>query len=148
MVVLAAIGRKPQAASVVETAYDLAAAYDDELIALHVIPEEDFDQHKEHIMGLPFYDSFRFSHDEEGAERFATQVVETSLSERDTDIVTTRGRVGDVVEEIISEADALEPRYLVIGGRRQSPVGKAAFGDITQQVLLKSEQPVVTLMDT
>ena len=56
------------------------------------------------------------------------------------------GRVGDPTEEVLAVAAELDARYVVVGGRRRSPVGKALFGSTTQEVLLESDRPVVTVM--
>ena len=56
------------------------------------------------------------------------------------------GQVGEPTEEIIAEAERRGPRYLVIGGRRRTPVGKAVFGSTTQSILLNAELPVMTVM--
>ena len=85
MSILVAVGTKPHTVNVIETAYDLATAYDDTLVGLHVVPEEGFDEHREHIMGLPVYDSFTFSHDEEGAKRFAGEALAKAVPDADDD---------------------------------------------------------------
>jgi nucleotide-binding universal stress UspA family protein len=50
------------------------------------------------------------------------------------------------VEEILGEADRRSVEYLVIGGRKRTPVGKAVFGSKTQSILLTAACPVVTVM--
>ena len=57
-----------------------------------------------------------------------------------------KGRVGEPVEEILAEADRRGAQYLVIGGRKRSPTGKALFGSKTQSILLTADLPVVTVM--
>lgn len=60
--------------------------------------------------------------------------------------IETRGRVGDVADETLAEADNIDPRYLVISGERRSPAGKAIFGSAAQKILLRANCPVVTKM--
>lgn len=57
--------------------------------------------------------------------------------------VTPVGRVGYPAREIVAYADEQDARYVVIGGRKRSPVGKVLFGSVTQAVLLDADQPVV-----
>ncbi|OVE83235.1 universal stress protein [Natronolimnobius baerhuensis] len=56
------------------------------------------------------------------------------------------GKVGDPAEEILKHAGGVDARYIVIGGRSRSPVGKALFGSVTQSVLLDSDCPVLTIL--
>lgn len=43
---------------------------------------------------------------------------------------------------ILELADEFDVDLIVIGARRRSPVGKAVFGSITQQIILESGVPV------
>jgi len=89
----------------------------------------------------------RSAKEEDSAARFAYRVVTDTLEEFDESRVETQGRVGDPAEEILMEADRLDPEFLAVGGgRRRSPVGKALFGSVTQEVLLNASCPVVTTM--
>lgn len=56
------------------------------------------------------------------------------------------GLVGDPAEKLIEYADREEASYVVVGGRKRSPVGKALFGSVTQSVLLDAHCPVLTVM--
>lgn len=49
MTILAAIDETERAKEIVPLAYDLATAYGDELIVLHVVPTEDYEEHKEDL---------------------------------------------------------------------------------------------------
>ena len=147
MTVLTAIGEEERSKQTVTIAHDLATAYDDDLVALHVVPEEDYDAHKASIEGIPDFTDFSLTQEEESAERFARRFVDETVEGVDPDIVEPRGRVGDVAEEVLAEAANVEPRYLVIGGRRRSPAGKAIFGNTAQKILLNAYCPVVTKMN-
>lgn len=144
MTVLVAIDEEHPADPVVSLAYDIATTYGVPLVALHVIPQEDFESHIDSIQSIPEFEDFSIEHEEDNAARFASRVVETVLGEFDQDVVRTRGRIGDPAEEILAEAGSIDPRFLVIGARRRSPVGKAIFGSTTQKILLNAECPVVT----
>lgn len=146
MAILAAIDENERSSIVARLAADLAVTYDDTLIALHVVPDEDFTSHKKSIESLPEFREYSFTQEEDSASRFAREFVLESVEEIDPDMVEGRGRVGDVVDEILSVAATIEPRFLVISGRRRSPAGKAVFGNTAQQVLLNVDCPVVTKM--
>jgi len=144
MVILAAIDDIERSKQVVTIAYDLAEKYDDTLAALHVVPTEDYDAHRRSIEKIPEFSDFSLTQEAESAENFAQRFVAESLGEYDDERIEPRGRVGDVATEILAEADRLDPRYLVISGRRRSPTGKAIFGNTAQAILLGAECPVVT----
>jgi nucleotide-binding universal stress UspA family protein len=57
------------------------------------------------------------------------------------------GLVGDPASELLRYAREVDARYVVVGGRKRSPVGKAVFGSVTQEVILNADRPVVTVMD-
>lgn len=152
MIILAAIGEEQRSASVVEVGYDMATAYDDELVVVHVIPEEDADSHLEAIREVAQsvdsdQDKVSFSQEIDRAARFADRVVRATLGDFDSNRVRTVGRIGEPSDEITAVADDLDARFVVIGGRKRSPVGKAIFGSVTQRVLLDSTRPVTTVME-
>lgn len=79
------------------------------------------------------------------AQELAEEVV-ADVSTGEADDAEPVGRVGDPAEEILDRAKEVDARYIVIGGRSRSPVGKALFGSVTQSVLLDADRPVVTVM--
>jgi len=152
MVILAAIGEEQRSTSIVEVGYDMATAYDDELVVVHVIPDEDADSHLEAIREVAeSVDSDQgnvsISQEIDRAARFADRVVRASLDEFDSDRISTTGRIGKPTDEITAVADDLDARFVVIGGRKRSPVGKAIFGSVTQKVLLDSTRPVTAVIE-
>lgn len=144
MAILAAIDEKERSRIVARIAFDLAEAFDDTLVALHVMPEEDFQAHKESMQSIPEFRDYSFTQAADSAAEFARKFVLESVDNIDSQQIEARGRVGDAAKEILSEADSLGPRFLVISGRRRSPAGKAIFGNTAQQILLNAECPVVT----
>lgn len=149
---------------------DLASAYGTDLVVLHVMPRDVFEEFQESASGrdrtislsgeLSYgggsYGSGGNSGSSEGrkysiengertAANVAREATEGTLDESDD--VIFQGRVGEPVTELLAEADRRDARYLVVGGRKRSPTGKALFGSKTQSILLNSERPVVTVMD-
>lgn len=146
MVILAAIDENERSKRVVRIAHDLATTYGDTLVALHVVPTQDYDAHRESIRNIPEFRDFSMSQEADSARRFARRFVREAMGGIDEDSFESQGRVGDVASEILAEADRVEPRYLVISGRRRSPAGKALFGNTAQKVLLQADCPVVTML--
>lgn len=166
MTILAAIDGERSDDPVVRVGDDLARAHDDELVVLHVMPQEQFEERRAASTGgaigsrlapgLQYgsYDGGSRTDAADGtytidqdAEPDAASVARTVISESldDDSTVSVQGRVGDPTEEILREADRRDARYLVIGGRQRSPVGKALFGSTAQSVLLGTDRPVVTV---
>lgn len=139
MTILAAVDGDQKPDNVVATGADLARAYDDELIVLTVIRPDDFEEAR---------DSRPVEYNVDDAEvdvlNRTKQVVDASTDE--TDRIRLKARFGKVVEEILTETEESDAKYLVTGGRKRTPVGKAIFGSVTQSILLNAEVPVVTVM--
>lgn len=138
MTILAAVKRDESGEAVVEVGADLASAYDDDLVVLHVMSQEEFERR--------WREESDFYADDATDEAVLTAIELTEVSVQESENVTTKGRAGDPTEEILAEADLLDARYVVIGGRKRSSVGKAVFGSTTQSVLFEADRPVVTCL--
>lgn len=144
MTIIAATDGTPGPDRVVSTALELATAYGDRLVVLYVFNEDEFEEHRGEIEALDDADSYSMIQGEQQAARTARRVVDATLDSADgVDVV---GRVGRPAEEILAVAVEHDARYLVVGGRKRTPVGKAVFGSVTQSVLLEADRPVVTVM--
>jgi len=146
MTILAAVAETKRSEEVVRIAYDLATKYDDELVVLHVVPREDYEEHRATLKKLPGFGNFDIEQEQGSAKSFAMEFALKTLGEVDDQRIKPRGRVGDVANMILAEVDEVDPRYLVISGQRRSPTGKAIFGDHAQRILLNAECPIVTKM--
>ncbi len=165
MSILTAVDGERVPSRTVEVAYDLAQRFDEELVVLHVMPRDVYQDILDQETDVPATSAFaaeisygdrgaaaspRGDHSynrqqgENDAASVAREVVEATLD--DWTNVTFRGRIGDPTAQIIEEASDRDARYLVIGGRKRSPVGKVVFGSITQSVLLGVDLPVMTIM--
>lgn len=56
-------------------------------------------------------------------------------------------RSGDPAEEILKVVQKEEADWVVVGGRKRSPVGKAIFGSVSQAVILKADCSVLVAND-
>lgn len=168
MAILTAIDAEHRPAETIAVGHDLASRYDEELVVLHVMPQELFEKRRRALgqggdqsggsvtpvsYGDPGQQSAEMSSTtntysvevaEEDAADVAREVLEETLEEWGE--VTCKGRVGNPTEEVLAEARRSDARYLVIGGRKRTPVGKAVFGSTTQSILLEADRPVVTVM--
>lgn len=144
MTILAATDAKNAPDRVVEVAADLADAYDDELIVLHVLERDESEE-------LPLDSgAYTYEVDDDGEYNRADHAMEIATKVRNRTLgngssAVPRGRSGKPEEQIVNEANIEDARYLVIGGRQRTPVGKIIFGSTTQSVLLDADQPVVTV---
>ncbi|QCS41528.1 universal stress protein [Natrinema versiforme] len=51
--------------------------------------------------------------------------------------------VGDAADGITQVASDVDADAILLGGRKRSPVGKALFGSVSQQVIIDADRPVI-----
>lgn len=139
MSILAAVDGRPISRRVVTTGLDLAQAYETGLHVFHVITEETAHQRMEER------DDYFLDTAKKDARKVARDVVNDVTDNRED--VDVGGHVGSPVDVILDQISERDPAYLVVGGRKRSPVGKALIGSVLQKVLLSADCPVVTVME-
>lgn len=136
MTIVVAI-EKPDNRSLIEEAVRLARAFDE---PLHVVHITKLDTIRDDI-GSDF--------DDESVPRLEAQaedIAAEAVGDKDIPFEPV-GLVGEnVAQEILKYVADRSARYLIVGGRKRSPVGKALFGSTTQSILLNADCPVVTMM--
>ena len=130
MAIVAAVDDTNEDEPVVSEAAALADAFTDELHVLHVRDREAIEDTSEN---------------DDRSESTVAEDIAADAASAVTDEFTAVGRVGRPVTEIEQYVESTDARYLVLGGRKRSPIGKALFGSVTQSLLLNIEQPVVTV---
>ncbi len=140
MVVIAAVDSGPGSVRIVTKARELADAFDE---ALHVVHVNNQYESTERIRRSSQANPGEVV-DTEDPKREAKAEAERIGSEG-TESFTAIGLVGYPGQEILTYADDAEASYITIGGRRRSPVGKALFGSVAQEIILGAEQPVVSI---
>ena len=125
-----------------------AAGVDAELLVLHVMPEEEYEERMSSRMETGSGGG-AFSIDE--AEREATFIAKEAARDAlgDVDVeYELKGVVGRIGQDVIEIAEEEGCDHLFVSGRRRSPSGKAFFGDVTQRLLLNFDGMVtVSLTD-
>lgn len=135
MPIIAALDESAHASSVLEEARRLATAFDAELYALHVLTRSKMVSVLEkEVKDQDFTENYEVQ-----------QIAESVVANAGGDDVQVVVRIGDPASEIVSYADSVDALYVVIGGHRRSPTGKALFGSVAQQVLQQSSVPVVKI---
>ncbi|WP_416841493.1 universal stress protein [Haloferax sp. DFSO52] len=127
MSVLVAVNGENEQEPVLETGKRLAEAFSVPLYVLHV------------------QDAKGSSDD---AKAVAQRVIDSTFDEADAAEATALGGLRDITTSILDNAESVDAQYIVIGGRKRSPTGKAIFGSVTQAVLLDADRPVVVEMAT
>lgn len=143
MTIVVAVDSSDRSSSVLARASALAADLDEPLHAVHVLRRAELvDVLEKDVEGQAFTENYE-------VRRIGEELVERAVTvptvAHDSDTVETVVRVGDPAEELTTYAEEVNARYLVVGGRRRSPTGKALFGSVTQQVLLAASMPVLNV---
>lgn len=138
MVIVVAISDSEQSRDIAARANELAQAFDDELHLVHVIEETEYTRIVEKQSNTRETETGSV---EDNAAIQAAKGFDEVIS-ADYEVI---GRVGNPGTKIIEYAEEVDARYLVVGGRARSPVGKAFFGSVTQSILLNTERPVVAV---
>lgn len=139
MVIVAAVDRSDRSGAVVREAAALGEAFDDSVEVVHVLPRDEFvslerTNVSETGEAVPIEDVVGT------AETIAAEAIDEAGT-----TATSVGLMGDPADEIVEYARDRDARYVVVAGRKRSPVGKALFGSVVQSVLLNAECPVVSI---
>jgi nucleotide-binding universal stress UspA family protein len=59
--------------------------------------------------------------------------------------VHQEAHAGDLSDEVVRVAGAVDAAVIVIGLRKRSPVGKLLMGSTAQRILLDSDRPVLAV---
>lgn len=141
MTIVTAVDTGPHAVVVAREAASLAAAFDEDLALVHVLSRDDFVSLERTSMresGSPIPPA--------EIRAIATEIANEAGEALDSSYDAV-GLVGDAAERIIEHANTHDARYVVVGGHRRSPVGKAIFSSVTQDVILNAHCPVLTVME-
>ncbi|MFA9427777.1 universal stress protein [Natronorubrum sp. A-ect3] len=137
MAIVAAIDQSEEVQHIINEGLELAAAFDDSLHIVHAVDSTEFaEAQREHVSE---------SADEEGVlsrQQFAEDRLQ-GLAEDADGSVEIAGLEGEPAESIVEYADEHDARYVVLGARQRSPVGKALFGSVVQSVILSLDRPAV-----
>ncbi|NGM71300.1 universal stress protein [Natronolimnobius sp. AArcel1] len=140
MPVIAAVDRGESTDDVVTEAEALAKAMDEELHIVHVLSQKEFrgiEQTSVEETGTTVpLDEVRAY-----AKKIADGAADNVAQEYEP-----VGLVGDTAEALLGYIDDHDARYIVLGGRQRSPVGKVLFGSTAQSLLLNATCPVVTII--
>ena len=143
MTIVAAVDSSDHAPGILSAASVLARDLEEPLHAVHVLQRTTFvDALEKNVEGQPLADNYEI-------RRIGEEIVERGTADPDVphsaDTVEIELRIGDPATETTSYARSVGARYLVIGGRRRSPTGKALFGSVTQKIMFDASMPVLTV---
>lgn len=140
MTIVVAVSRDKNTDRVVQEASELATDLKEPLHVIHVLSESEYIN-----LERTSVERTGKAIERDKIETIAENVANKAVEAIDQPIETV-GLVGNPAEEIIRYGQTVDARYLVVGGRKRSPIGKALFGSVTQGVLLDADRPVLTIL--
>jgi nucleotide-binding universal stress UspA family protein len=126
-------GRSP---AVVHEAAALAAATGARLTVLAVTPEEAYQHHREVMDESGASEPYTIDQAQEAAEYTAMEVAADAVDGLDVDYEVA-GIVGDPADSVLRAAESLGCDHVFFPNVRHTPAGKALFGDVGQELLLR-----------
>jgi nucleotide-binding universal stress UspA family protein len=133
MAVLAAITESEYDEKVISEAIELAEAFGDEL----------------HVVNVRTYDSLDKADSTTTPDQSVKEAITAAAADAvgETNVPTVPvGLIGTPEDELLQYASSIDPRYIVIGDVKRSPLGKAIFGSRLQTVILGADCPVLTVV--
>lgn len=107
------------------------------VVVLNVVEEFEIADNGAPISSKDLYDESMIPNSVSAAvERLDSNGIETSV----------RREHGNPNEEIAEVAEEIDANVIVMGGRKQTPIGKVIFGSVAQSVLLSVDVPVTLIM--
>ena len=136
MPVVAAVDRSERAEPVLKRASVLA---DDADLDLHVV----------HV-GKSMVPHYKSGYETKGTEIISKQKATGIARDIGQDVLGGTefqpvGLQGNPAREILEYAAEHDAEYIVVSARKQSPLGQAVFGSVTQSLLLNADRPVVSV---
>lgn len=142
---LAVVEASESAKELVREAGELAAGVGAELVLLHVTTNEEYEDTRTSLEGIPNLEtSYTAGQALEGARQFAQDIGREVLDGIDVEYEAV-GRIGDERDQILDAATELDCDHVFLAGRKRSPTGKALFGDRTQSVILDFDGAVTVV---
>jgi nucleotide-binding universal stress UspA family protein len=132
--VLAAIKRSSSSAEALALAIDLASTQRAELILVHVISTLDGGSFDE--------DDIAVLHEPTDGERAVLNDAASTARDHSVDTTTHLLR-GSTAEQIVLAADLHDVDLIVVGSRGHRAIASALLGDVSLNVLRKSNRPVL-----
>lgn len=139
MTIVAGVDRSDRAKVTVRKAKELADAFGEELHVVHVLGQAEFIE-----LERTNVEDTGQAVEMDRIKEIAAEIASEADESHDYRAV---GLVGKAADELLRYSRERDARFIVISGRKRSPVGKALFGSVTQQILLNADRPVVTAID-